>query len=98
MEGHRPAVDALFLSLAKTLRARTCGVVMSGIGRDGTVGLLELKKKGALTLAQDKESAGVFGMPKAALEAKAAVAAHDPRGLTHAILRWANEQAVELGA
>jgi two-component system, chemotaxis family, protein-glutamate methylesterase/glutaminase len=98
MEGHRPAVDALFLSLAKNLRARSCGVVMSGIGRDGTVGLLELKKKGALTLAQDAKSAGVFGMPKAALEAKAAVAAHDPAGLTHAVLHWANEQAEALGA
>ncbi len=98
LEGHRPAVDALFLSLAKNLRARTCGVVMSGIGRDGTRGLLELKKKGALTLAQDAESAGVFGMPKAALEAKAAVQAHDPPGLTQAILRWANEQAEAIGA
>jgi two-component system chemotaxis response regulator CheB len=98
MEGHRPAVNALFLSLAKHLGARTCGVVMSGIGRDGTAGLLELKKKGALTLAQDAESAGVFGMPKAALEAKAAVAAHDPPGLSHAILLWANEQTEGLGA
>jgi two-component system, chemotaxis family, protein-glutamate methylesterase/glutaminase len=98
MEGHRPAVDALFLSLAKHLGARVCGVVMSGIGRDGTRGLLELKRKGALTLAQDEESSGVFGMPKAALEAKAAVEAHDPPGLTQAILRWSHEQAEALEA
>jgi two-component system, chemotaxis family, protein-glutamate methylesterase/glutaminase len=98
MEGHRPAVDALFLSLAKHVRARACGVVMSGIGRDGTAGLLELRKKGALTLAQDAESSGVFGMPKAALEAKAAVEAHDPPGLTQAILRWSHEQAEALEA
>ena len=98
LEGHRPAVDALFLSLAKNLRSRACGVVMSGIGRDGTAGLLALKKHGGLTLAQDAESAGVFGMPKAALEAKAAVAAHDPAGLSQAVLRWANEQAEALRA
>jgi two-component system chemotaxis response regulator CheB len=98
IEGHRPAVDALFFSLARHLRARACGVVMSGIGRDGTAGLLELKKKGALTLAQDAQSSGVFGMPKAALEAKAAVEAHDPPGLTQAILRWSQEQTEALEA
>lgn len=98
LEGHRPAVDALFFSLARHLRGRTCGVVMSGIGKDGTAGLLELKKRGALTLAQDAQSAGVFGMPKAALEAKAAVSAHDPPGLAQVILRWADEQAEVLQA
>src|SRR4029079_8522569 len=58
VEGHRPAVDALFRSLAEAARKSACGVVMSGIGRDGTAGLLELKARGALTLAQDEASSG----------------------------------------
>jgi two-component system chemotaxis response regulator CheB len=95
LEGHRPAVDALFLSLAATLRRRACGVVMSGIGRDGTVGLLELKSRGALTLAQDEVSSGVYGMPRAALEAKAAEQALDPPRLARAVHGWVEDLTAE---
>jgi two-component system, chemotaxis family, protein-glutamate methylesterase/glutaminase len=93
LEGHRPAVDALLLSLATALRRRACGVVMSGIGRDGTAGLLELKSCGSLTLAQDEVSSGVYGMPRAALEAKAAARALDPSGLARAVQGWAEDVA-----
>jgi two-component system, chemotaxis family, protein-glutamate methylesterase/glutaminase len=97
LEGHRPAVDALFLALGAMLRRRACGVVMSGIGRDGTLGLLELKSRGALTLAQDEASSGVFGMPRAALEAKAAERALEPSGLARAVHTWAEDVAAGRG-
>jgi two-component system chemotaxis response regulator CheB len=93
IEGHRPAVDALFRSLADHVRKKACGVVMSGIGRDGTAGLLELKARGSLTLAQDEISSGVFGMPRAALEARAAERALDPPGLAREVTNWALETA-----
>ncbi|HET7542096.1 MAG TPA: chemotaxis protein CheB [Polyangiaceae bacterium] len=93
IEGHRPAVDALFRSLADHLKKKACGVVMSGIGRDGTAGLLELKARGSLTLAQDEISSGVFGMPRAALEARAAERALDPPGLAREVTNWALESA-----
>jgi two-component system, chemotaxis family, protein-glutamate methylesterase/glutaminase len=93
VEGHRPAVDVMFRSLADSLRKNACGVVMSGIGRDGTAGLLELKSRGCLTLAQDEISSGVFGMPRAALEARAADRALDPLGLAREVTNWALETA-----
>ncbi|HEV8550451.1 MAG TPA: chemotaxis protein CheB, partial [Polyangiaceae bacterium] len=97
LEGHRPAVDALFRSLAQTARRHACGVIMSGIGRDGTQGLLELKARGALTLAQNEASSGVFGMPRAALEAKAAERALDPAGLAREITTFCVDAARNLG-
>jgi len=69
IDGHRPAATTLFQSLAKTFGAQSIGVVLSGMGRDGVVGLQEMRAKGALTLAQDMASAAVFGMPRAAIEA-----------------------------
>ena len=97
VEGHRPAVDALFRSLADAARKSACGVVMSGIGRDGTAGLLELKARGALTLVQDEASSGVFGMPRAALEAHAAERALNPAELSRELTKWAVETARGLG-
>jgi len=97
VEGHRPAVDTLFRSLA-SFRHNACGVVMSGIGRDGTQGLLELKARGALTLAQDEQSSGVFGMPRSALEAKAAEKGLDPANLAREVVHWAFERAKAIDA
>ncbi len=93
LEGHRPAVDALFRSLAEAARKNACGIVMSGIGRDGTAGLLELKARGAFTLVQDEASSGVFGMPRAALEARAAERALNPADLSRELPKWAVETA-----
>lgn len=66
--GFRPSVDVLFESVASSAGARAVGVVMTGMGCDGSVGVKLLKQKGARTLAQDKESSVVFGMPKTAAE------------------------------
>ena len=65
----RPAVDALFLSLAEAGRGMdTVGVVLTGMGTDGAAGLKALHGQGAFTVAQDQASCAVFGMPKAAID------------------------------
>jgi two-component system chemotaxis response regulator CheB len=65
---HRPSVDVLFRSVAKCAGANALGVIMTGMGDDGAAGLLEMRKAGAQTVAQDEESCVVFGMPKEAIK------------------------------
>lgn len=69
----RPAVDALFHSLADHgLAAETVAVLLTGMGSDGAAGLASVYKQGAYTIVQDEASCAVFGMPKAAIERGAA--------------------------
>jgi two-component system chemotaxis response regulator CheB len=65
----KPAADYLFRSVAKEYRDRATGVIMTGMGQDGTLGLKVMKSFGAVVIAQDAESCVVYGMPKAAVEA-----------------------------
>jgi two-component system chemotaxis response regulator CheB len=65
---HRPSVDVLFRSVAKFAGANALGVIMTGMGDDGAAGMLEMRKAGAHTIAQDEESCVVFGMPKEAIK------------------------------
>lgn len=64
----RPAVDVLFKSVAELVGAEALGVILTGIGHDGTQGLLEMKQKGSPTLGQDEASSVVYGMPRSAFE------------------------------
>ncbi|MHB1188880.1 protein-glutamate methylesterase/protein-glutamine glutaminase [Thiobacillus sp.] len=64
---HRPSVDVLFSSAAANAGKNAVGVILTGMGRDGAVGMLEMKKAGAYNLAQDEASCVVFGMPKEAI-------------------------------
>ncbi len=64
---HRPSVDVLFRSVAKTVGPYAVGVIMTGMGDDGAQGLLEMRNRGAQTVAQDESSCVVFGMPKEAI-------------------------------
>ena len=66
VSGHCPSVDALFLSMAQNVRCRMAGIIMTGMGSDGAKGLLEMRKKGAYTIGQDKDSCVVYGMPMVA--------------------------------
>ena len=66
--GHRPSVDVLFESVAKLYQNRALGVIMTGMGKDGAAELAEMRKQGAWTLGQDKETSIVYGMPKVANE------------------------------
>ena len=65
---HRPSVDVLFRSVAKCAGANALGVIMTGMGDDGAVGLLEMRQAGARTVAQDEASCVVYGMPKEAVK------------------------------
>jgi two-component system chemotaxis response regulator CheB len=64
----RPAADVLFRSVAKYAGANAVGIILTGMGADGAAGMLEMKKAGAQTIAQDEESCVVFGMPKEAIK------------------------------
>ena len=61
---HRPSVDVLFRSAAQHAGKNAIGVILTGMGRDGAAGLLEMQQAGAYTLAQDEASCVVFGMPR----------------------------------
>jgi two-component system chemotaxis response regulator CheB len=69
---HRPSVDVLFRSIAETFGSRSVGALLTGMGKDGAAGLLEMKNRGAQTIAQDETSSVVFGMPKEAIALGAA--------------------------
>ncbi|WP_455218104.1 chemotaxis-specific protein-glutamate methyltransferase CheB, partial [Kaarinaea lacus] len=69
---YRPSVDVFWHSLCKYWRGDITAVLLTGMGRDGAQGMLELLKRGAYTIAQDEKSCAVYGMPKAAVELNAA--------------------------
>jgi two-component system chemotaxis response regulator CheB len=69
---HKPSVDVLFDSVAEVIGKNAIGVILTGMGADGAKGLLKMKQAGARTVAQDKDSCVVFGMPRAAIELGAA--------------------------
>jgi two-component system chemotaxis response regulator CheB len=64
---HRPSVDVLFRSAAKHAGRNAIGVILTGMGKDGAAGMLEMHRAGAYTFAQDEASCVVFGMPREAI-------------------------------
>jgi two-component system chemotaxis response regulator CheB len=86
---HRPSVDVLFRSVAKSAGPNAVGVIMTGMGCDGAQGLLEMRNCGALTIAQDEPSCVVFGMPKEAIARNAVVAVVSLRGIAETALKMA---------
>ena len=65
---HRPAVDVLFRSVARIAGSNAVGIVMTGMGSDGALGLQAMHAAGAHTVAQDEATCVVFGMPKEAIK------------------------------
>jgi two-component system chemotaxis response regulator CheB len=65
---HRPSVDVLFRSAARYAGKNATGVIMTGMGDDGSRGLLEMKNAGAFTIAQDEATSVIFGMPHEAIK------------------------------
>ncbi len=91
---HRPSVDVLFRSAANVAGANALGIILTGMGKDGVQGMIEMKRSGAYTIAQDEASCVVFGMPK---EAIAAGCVSEVLPLKN-IARRALEQLENLGA
>ena len=77
----RPSVDVLFHSVAEAFGGRAVGVLLTGMGEDGAAGLLAMRTRGAVTIAQDEESCVVYGMPKAAIKGEAASMIANPLGI-----------------
>ncbi len=68
VSGHMPSVDVLFRSMADAVGRNGVGVILTGMGHDGADGLLKMRKAGAYTIGQDKESCVVYGMPMVAYD------------------------------
>ena len=68
VSGHKPSVDVLFNSVAKSAGRNAIGIILTGMGADGAKGMAAMHDEGAFTIAQDEKSCVVFGMPKVAIE------------------------------
>ncbi len=88
VSGHRPSVDLLFRSAAR-VGADAIGVLLTGMGKDGARGMLEMKESGAATIAQDEASCVVFGMPREAIALGAAGKVAPLRRMAETILELA---------
>lgn len=83
----RPAVDVLFNSVAENIGQNTVGVLLTGMGRDGAEGLLNIRNNGGYTIAQDEATSIVWGMPKEAVDIGAAVKVLPLEGIASDIKR-----------
>lgn len=80
VSGHRPSVDVLFKSFSEVAGKKAVAAILTGMGKDGAEGMLEMRRAGAITLGQDEESSLIYGMPRAAFERGAVMKQH---GLSH---------------
>jgi two-component system, chemotaxis family, protein-glutamate methylesterase/glutaminase len=83
--GHRPSVSCLFRSVAAVFGRKAVGVLLSGMGKDGAEELKLMKEKGAVTIAQDKESSVIHGMPGQAISLDAATYVLPPEAIAAAL-------------
>ncbi|MBW4494244.1 MAG: chemotaxis response regulator protein-glutamate methylesterase [Oscillatoria princeps RMCB-10] len=85
---YRPSVDAFFRSAAKYWPGKGVGILLTGMGKDGAAGLMSLRRAGWHTIAQDRATCAVYGMPKAAAELGAAVEILPVDAVAPAIVRF----------
>lgn len=78
---YRPSIDVFFKSIAQYWTPKGIAILLTGMGRDGAEGLKLLRAQGWYTIAQDKESCAVYGMPRAAIELNAAVEVLNPEAI-----------------
>jgi two-component system chemotaxis response regulator CheB len=87
ISGHRPSVDYLFQTASFLRNKKVIACLLTGMGRDGAQGLLELKRSGALTLAQDERSSIVWGMPGEAVRLGAPLVVGNVRELREILIQ-----------
>ena len=90
--GVRPSVSYLFRSVAFACGPGTVGVLLTGMGKDGALELARMKEKGAVTVAQDKESCVVYGMPAEAVKLNGTSYVLTPQGITAFLNSITNQQ------
>ncbi len=88
----RPSVDVLFKSVAQSAGTNSAGVLLTGMGKDGAEGMLQMREQGARTIAQDEESSLVFGMPSEAIQLGAAGSVLPLNSIPQALVHWANSE------
>jgi two-component system chemotaxis response regulator CheB len=86
VSGHRPSVDVLFRSAARTAGKSAVGVILTGMGKDGAEGLFEMRQAGAVTLGQNEETSLIYGMPRVAFERGGVMRQHALANISEAIL------------
>lgn len=98
VSGHRPSVDVLFRSAAQSAAAIAAAVILTGMGKDGAEGMLELRKAGVQTLGQDEQSSLIYGMPRAAFERGAVMRQHPLSRMADAVLDVCDGHHTQAGA
>ena len=93
VSGHCPSVDVLFKSVARTAGRDAIGVILTGMGRDGAQGLLEMRNRGSYTFGQDKASSVVYGMPMVAYDICAVVKQAPRQAIAGLIVQKLNQAA-----
>jgi two-component system chemotaxis response regulator CheB len=91
LQGFRPSCDALLESVAHSFGRRAIGVVLTGMGRDGALGLRAIRDRGGRTVAQDESTCVVFGMPREAILLGAAEEVLPLEQIPSTLLRWVDE-------
>jgi len=92
---HRPSVDVMFRSVAENVGPNAIGVILTGMGKDGALGLGEIRDSGGVTIAQDERSSVVWGMPGEAVKIGAADVVLPLSRIPHQILLFETAQAKE---
>jgi two-component system chemotaxis response regulator CheB len=93
--GLRPSVSSLFRSVAEVYGEKAVGILLTGMGRDGAQELKLMKERGAVTIAQDRESSVVHGMPGEAISLGGATHILSPEKITAALTSWVGERRKE---